>query len=108
MKKKPNNAKTRALDKDWEELLAKHSKPLEKGLNGRAVAVKKTAKVTDEQVRITQRIRSLVTPGHDASVKKVMMYSGNNIVGIAQMAKSNAVPVFSKQEAIDIAKMRRG
>jgi hypothetical protein len=29
------------------------------------------------------------------------------MIGIAQMSKSNAVPVFAKEEAIDIARMRR-
>lgn len=32
-------------------------------------------------------------------------YTGNNMVGIATMHKSNAVPVFSVQAAQDISKM---
>ena len=35
------------------------------------------------------------------------IYSGGNIIGIGQLHKSNAVPVFSQEDAIDIAKMRR-
>jgi hypothetical protein len=35
-------------------------------------------------------------------------YTGSAIVGISTLHKSNAVPVFSKQDAIDISKMRRG
>lgn len=35
------------------------------------------------------------------------VYTGTNIVGIATMHKSNAVPVFSAEDAVDIAKMRR-
>jgi hypothetical protein len=35
-------------------------------------------------------------------------YTGDAIVGISTLHKSNAVPVFSKQDAIDISKMRRG
>jgi len=35
------------------------------------------------------------------------VYTGNAIVGISTMHKSNAVPVFNKQAAIDISKMRR-
>jgi hypothetical protein len=34
-------------------------------------------------------------------------YSGDVVIGIATMHKSNAVPVISKQEAIDSATMRR-
>jgi hypothetical protein len=36
------------------------------------------------------------------------VYTGDKIVGIATMHKSNMVPVFSNQEAEDISKMRRG
>lgn len=35
------------------------------------------------------------------------VYTGNSIVGIATMHKSNAVPVFSDAEAVEISKMRR-
>lgn len=34
------------------------------------------------------------------------VYTGDKVLGIATMHKSNAVPVFSSQEAIDISKMR--
>ena len=35
------------------------------------------------------------------------VYTGTAIKGIGTMHKSNAVPIFSDQDAIDIAKMRR-
>jgi hypothetical protein len=35
------------------------------------------------------------------------VYTGTMIKGIGTMHKSNAVPIFSDEEAIDIAKMRR-
>ena len=35
-------------------------------------------------------------------------YTGDRLVGIATMHKSNSVPVFSQEDAIEIAKMRRG
>lgn len=50
---------------------------------------------------------SLVTRVGDTFAKKDQFYTGDAIVGIAQMAKSNAIPVFSKQDAIDVARMRR-
>ncbi len=34
-------------------------------------------------------------------------YTGGNILGIATMHKSNLVPVFSSEAAVDLAKMRR-
>lgn len=36
------------------------------------------------------------------------VYTGTRIVGIATMHKSNAVPVFSAEEAEEVSKMRRG
>lgn len=42
------------------------------------------------------------------SKREVQQYSGTEMIGIGQLHKSNAQPVFSKEAAIDIAKMRRG
>ena len=36
------------------------------------------------------------------------VYTGDNMLGIGQLHKSNSVPVFRKQDAEDQAKMRRG
>jgi hypothetical protein len=41
------------------------------------------------------------------SSKPTPIYTGTKILGIATMHKSNAVPVFSDEEIIDIARMRR-
>lgn len=34
-------------------------------------------------------------------------YTGTRMLGIGQLHKSNAVPVFSQDEAVDISRMRR-
>lgn len=36
------------------------------------------------------------------------VYTGTAMLGVATMHKSNSVPVFSQEDAIDISKMRRG
>jgi hypothetical protein len=41
------------------------------------------------------------------SSKPAQQYTGTKIIGIGTLHKSNAVPVFSDEEAIDMAKMRR-
>ena len=41
------------------------------------------------------------------SSKPPQQYTGTKIIGIGTLHKSNAVPVFSDEEAIDMAKMRR-
>ena len=40
--------------------------------------------------------------------KVIPRYTGTKMIGIGTMHKSNAVPVFSDEEAHDIATMRRG
>jgi hypothetical protein len=47
---------------------------------------------------------------YDSSMSKKPenVYTGNEIIGIAQMHKSNAIPVRSKKSAEEVAKMRRG
>ena len=59
--------------------------------------------------RETKHIPSLDT-GHKGAVssKPTQMYTGTKIIGIGTLHKSNAVPVFSDDEAKDMAKMRRG
>jgi hypothetical protein len=42
-----------------------------------------------------------------AAKKDTQTYTGNKMIGIATMHKSNSVPVFSQEEATDISKMRR-
>ena len=38
----------------------------------------------------------------------VPVYTGDKIIGIGTLHKSNAVPIFSNEEAIEISRMRRG
>jgi hypothetical protein len=49
-------------------------------------------------------------PTYNSSMAKKpeKIYTGTEIIGIAQMHKSNAVPVRGKKQAEEIAKMRRG
>lgn len=43
-----------------------------------------------------------------ATKKETTQYTGDNLIGIGQLHKSNSVPVFRKEDAEDQAKMRRG
>jgi hypothetical protein len=42
------------------------------------------------------------------SSKQIPKYTGTKILGIGTLHKSNGVPIFSEEEAVDIATMRRG
>jgi len=50
---------------------------------------------------------SLPFTGGPCTVPPPKVYTGTMVKGIATMHKSNAVPVFSDEEAVDISKMRR-
>lgn len=58
-------------------------------------------------IRQTRQLKSLVTPGGSTALPSAKHYTGDKIIGIATMHKSNMTPVFSKEDAIDISKMRR-
>jgi hypothetical protein len=57
--------------------------------------------------RETARIESVDTGWVPCVKVKDNEYTGTKIKGIGTMHKSNAVPVFSDQEAKDISSMRR-
>ena len=42
-----------------------------------------------------------------ATLKEPLFYTGDKMIGIATLHKSNAVPVFSSEDASAIANMRR-
>ena len=48
--------------------------------------------------------------GHNGGTKPIhgLRYTGTKIMGVAVMHKSNLVPVYKGEDAIDIARMRRG
>jgi len=60
----------------------------------------------DKENNVPKSLGSWVTGA--VSSKPSPTYTGTKILGIATMHKSNLVPVFSEEEAIDISKMRRG
>lgn len=100
--------KARELDQSWKELQAKWGVEAEEKKRKRALdAPTLTYKLSAPVGRTTSNhIPSRVTEGGStAPVHKV--YTGNKILGIGTMHKSNAVPIFSDEEAQDIAKMRR-
>ena len=57
--------------------------------------------------RSTAHIKSLGQDNGVATLSPAKVYTGTKVKGIATMHKSNAVPVFSDEEAVDISRMRR-
>lgn len=99
---------TRELSQDWEALKQKWASP----------PVPKATKITSTNQSLspklppgrstTAHIPSIDSGGSHNTAKITKVYTGTKVVGIATLHKSNAVPVFSQQEAVDISKMRRG
>ena len=96
----------RAQERERQELM--------RPLFGKSVsAIVKTQKIAPPPapVRPEQpKYPSLMSTGdlRNATAKKPpQVYTGGNIIGLAQMHKSNIVPVFKKEDAVDIARMRR-
>ncbi len=61
-------------------------------------------------VRETVYYPSLDT-GHKGAVttgKTKNVYTGDKMLGIAVMHKSNLVPIFTEENAVEVSKMRRG
>jgi hypothetical protein len=103
-KKRKPNAKQRELAAEWEKLLKKYEpkKPVPaRKDDGFTYSLGKPA------CRETPNFPSLNTGYHDCTKKESPRYTGNKIKGIGTMHKSNSVPVFSDEEAIAIATMRR-
>ena len=57
--------------------------------------------------RSTPFIPSLDSGGYVPTARQRPTYTGGNIIGIATLHKSNAVPVFSGDQAKEISSMRR-
>lgn len=101
--KKPT-AKQRQLQSDWEKLLKKYApkKPIAEAKGDWVSSLGKPAR------RETPNIPSLPFTGGVCAKKDNPVYTGNAIKGIGTMHKSNAVPIFTDEQAVEIATMRRG
>jgi hypothetical protein len=103
--------RARELDASWKEILKAQGAADEQRRRTRAMRAEPLQyNLTSDNDRAnTRHIPSLDT-GHSGPVssKPNPQYTGTKILGIGTMHKSNAVPVFSEEEAHDIATMRRG
>lgn len=101
--------KARELDASWKELQNKWGVEADDKKRKRAMSAPSLDyKLSTPVGRSTSNhIPSRVTEGGStSSVHKV--YTGNKILGIGTMHKSNAVPIFSDEQAVEISRMRRG
>lgn len=106
-KKKPaNTAAKRQLEAEWELMKKKwEAKPIARTIK-KAGRVAKFLPVVPED-RNPRNLPSVDSGLGSTNLKPANVYTGDKIVGLATMHKSNIVPVFSQNEAEDIARMRR-
>mgnify|MGYP003338809966 CR=1 FL=1 len=99
--RKPNAAQ-RQLAAEWDEIVKKYEpkKPIKRNVEA--------WKPKSSPVRETPHYPSLNTGNVAATKASPKVYTGTKVMGIATMHKSNAVPVFNNEQAIEISKMRRG
>jgi hypothetical protein len=97
-------AKARELDESWAALMSKYAP-------AKVVPTPKRQTLTDYKLSVPaerdHRKYKSVDTGGNATLAPPKVYTGTKVKGIATMHKSNAVPVFSDEEAVDISKMRR-
>ena len=100
--------KARELEESWRELCKRQG--IEDEAKKRARALKAPAldyKLTTPVGRTnTHHIPSRDTGGN-ATLAAPKVYTGSEMIGIGQLHKSNAIPIFKKSDAEDLAKMRR-
>jgi hypothetical protein len=102
--------KAREQEESWKALQKKWSIDLEaskkkQALSAAPLSTAYSLKIPDGR-NTTAHLKSVDTGGN-ATLKPSKVYTGTKVKGIATMHKSNAVPVFSDEEAVDISKMRR-
>jgi hypothetical protein len=103
--------KAREQEESWNALQKKWAIEIEDKKRKRAMSADTLSSVYSLKIpegrNTTAHIKSVDTGLGVATLAETKVYTGTKVKGIATMHKSNAVPVFSDEEAVDIAKMRR-
>jgi hypothetical protein len=100
--------KSRELDESWKDLQKKWAVEAEDKKRKRALAAEPLQySLNSPSQRTTAYIPSRGDSSGNALLKPNPVYTGTKVKGIGTMHKSNAVPIFSDEEAQDIARMRR-
>lgn len=103
--------KAREQEESWKALQKKWGIEAEEKKRRRALTVgtldTSSYRLAPPPGRETPKINSLPFTGGVCAKPEQKIYTGSKIKGIGTMHKSNAVPIFSDEEAVEISKMRR-
>lgn len=96
------------LDKSWEKIQKDHTpkKPIVVKRNLKRPSVM-TSNPRVAEMRAIKSLDTGATGAVNCGNGEVKVYTGDKIIGIATMHKSNLVPIFSDSEAKAVASMRR-
>lgn len=102
--------RARELDESWKEIQKRWGLEQEERKRKRAMSAPVWTETTPAYRGANDpKPKSLNTWVTGAvSSKPTQHYTGDKMLGIGTMHKSNAVPIFSNEEAVDISRMRRG
>lgn len=103
-KQRKPSAKQRELKDSWEKMMKQYEpkKPVRPASDSFSYSLGVPAR------REMPKIPSLPFTGGPCALKPSPVYTGTKVKGIGTMHKSNAIPIFSDEQAIEIATMRRG
>jgi len=100
--------KARELDEAWQKLQKKWAVEADDKKRKRALSAEPLSyNLSIPEGRSTSHIKSVGQASGVAVLKPAPVYTGTKIKGIGTMHKSNAVPIFSDEEAVAISNMRR-
>jgi hypothetical protein len=99
--------RSEVLRQEWEALKATNGIKNERPTRARDVKGALTVSFRAPPGRELPVIKSVDTGWVPCVKHQDTEYTGTKVKGIGTMHKSNAVPIFSDEEAVDISKMRR-
>lgn len=102
-KKRKPTAKQRALQASWQDILKKYEtkKTTQKVAKSATLCAVPYRRETTHYPSLNSNVGTCTKP-------EGVKYTGTAMMGIATLHKSNAVPVFSQEDAVEISRMRRG
>jgi hypothetical protein len=109
-KKKKKTKKQIAEYEAWLNSVKSQTTNFSKGVKSKKPLPAKTVpKLTYPPGREPQAIYPSVTTGGGSCTKPIngKVYTGSAMIGIGTLHKSNAVPIFNAEDALEQAKMRR-
>jgi hypothetical protein len=108
-KSKPKKKSKKVIEQyqQWLENINKQTTNFSKGRKVTIPAKKKKESFSVPPGRETPKYPSLNSKHHNTLKQNTLYYTGDKMIGIGTLHKSNAVPIFSEEEAKDQANMRR-